>query len=49
MAAAAANKSHDRAEVDDRPATSLCHLLGGELDAKEHAGLVDGYDVMPAL
>jgi hypothetical protein len=30
------------ADVDDRPATGLCHLLGNELGAKEHAGLVDG-------
>src|SRR5207248_2240538 len=49
MAAGAADKPHDRADVDDRPATSLCHLLGGELGAKEHAGLVDGDDTMPAL
>jgi hypothetical protein len=38
-----------RADVDDRPATSLCHLLGGELGAKEHAGLVGCDDAMPAL
>jgi hypothetical protein len=49
MAAGAANKTHDRADVDDRAATGLCHLLGGELGAKEHAGLVDGDDTMPAL
>jgi len=35
---------------DDRAAHRFFrHLLGGELCAEEHAGLVDGDDTMPAV
>ena len=44
MAAGAADKAHDRADVDDRAAAGLCHLLGGQLGAEKDAGLVDGDD-----
>src|ERR1700736_2841826 len=37
MAAGAADKAHDRADVDDRTAAGLRHLLGGELGAEKDA------------
>ena len=49
MAAGAADKAHDRADVDDRTASGLRHLLGGELSAEEDAGLVDRDDPVPAV
>src|SRR6266851_5191923 len=49
MAAGAPDKPHDRADVDDRSAAGLRHLLGGELGAEEYAGLVDRDDAVPAL
>src|SRR6516162_10964710 len=49
MAAGAADKPHDRADVDDRSATGLGHLLGGEPGAEKHARLVDRDDPVPAL
>src|SRR5439155_26291370 len=44
MAAGSADKAHDRADVDDRTAAGLRHLLCGELGAEEDAGLVDRDD-----
>ncbi len=49
VAAGAADKPHDRADVDDRAAAGLCHLLGGELGAEKDAGLVDRDDPVPAV
>ncbi len=49
MAAGAADKAHDRADVDDRAAARFRHLFGGELGAEKDAGLVDRDDLVPAL
>src|SRR5712671_1225581 len=49
MAAGAPDKPHDRADVDDRSAAGLRHLLGGELGAEEHAGLIDRDDPVASL
>src|SRR5439155_14086567 len=48
VAAGAADKAHDRADVDDRAAAGLGHLLGRELGAEKDAGLVDRDDPVPA-
>src|ERR1700722_18878325 len=49
MSAGAADEPHNGTDVDDRAATGFRHLLGDELCAEEHAGLVDGDDTMPAV
>jgi len=49
MAAGAADKAHDRADVDDRAAAGFRHLLGSELGAEDDAGLVHRDDPVPAV
>ena len=49
MTAGAADKPHDRADVDDRAAAGLRHLLGRQLGAEKDAGLIDRDDALPAL
>jgi hypothetical protein len=49
VAAGVPEKAHDGADVDDRSAAGLGHLLGGELGTEEPAGLVHRDDAMPAL
>jgi len=49
VTAGAADKSHDRTDIDDRPATGLRHLFGGELGAEKDARLIDRDDPVPAV
>src|SRR6516164_4530254 len=49
MAAGATDKAHDRTDVDDRAATGLRHLLGGELGAEKDTGLIDRDHPLPAF
>ena len=49
MAAGAADKPHDRADVDDRSTAGLGHLLGREPGAEKDARLVDRDDPVPTV
>src|SRR5580692_11760059 len=49
MTTGAADKAHDRADIDDRATAGLRHLLSGELGAEKDAGLVDRDDALPAF